>query len=172
MDVLFALLVALTLAVGLLIVRGARTDRRCGWWSSIMLVIVVGFLTWAASGAVHPRAGAPGRRARAQRCRSSTAPSAGVIGERAGVVNIAIEGQLLAGAFCAAVVGTITGQPICSASLAAAIAGVLVAAILAFFAIRYLVDQVIVGVVLNVLVARADELPVLDQVLPRRHRRR
>jgi simple sugar transport system permease protein len=75
----------------------------------------------------------------------------GVIGERAGVVNIAIEGQLLAGAFTAAVISSITKQPFLGL-LAAMVAGVLVAAVLAAFAIRYLVDQVIVGVVLNVLV--------------------
>jgi simple sugar transport system permease protein len=76
---------------------------------------------------------------------------AGVVGERAGVVNVAIEGQLLLGAFAAAVVGTVAGSM--WAGLAAGIAaGVLVAAILAVLAIRYLVDQVIIGVVLNVLV--------------------
>jgi len=76
---------------------------------------------------------------------------AGVIGERAGVVNIAIEGQLLAGAFTAAVIGSVTGQPFLGMA-GAMIAGALVAFVLAAFAIKYLVEQVIVGVVLNVLV--------------------
>lgn len=76
---------------------------------------------------------------------------AGVIGERAGVVNIAIDGQLLAGAFAAALVGSITGNTF-AGLLAAALAGTLVALVLGLFAITYLVDQVIVGVVLNVLV--------------------
>ncbi|PZQ89933.1 MAG: ABC transporter permease [Leifsonia xyli] len=75
----------------------------------------------------------------------------GVISERAGVVNIAIEGQLLFGAFSAAIVGSITKQPVI-ALLAAMIGAVLVSFVLAAFAIKYLVDQVIVGVVLNVLV--------------------
>ncbi len=75
----------------------------------------------------------------------------GVISERVGVVNVAIEGQLLAGAFVSAVVATVTHQAIVG-FLAAMLAGVLVAAILAVFSITYLVDQVIVGVVLNVLV--------------------
>ncbi len=74
-----------------------------------------------------------------------------MIGERAGVVNIAIEGQLLAGAFTAAVVASATRQPLLGL-LAAMVAGMLVAFILAAFAIKYLVEQVIVGVVLNVLV--------------------
>ncbi len=75
----------------------------------------------------------------------------GVIGERAGVVNVAIEGQLLAGAFCSALVASSTGS-MTLGLVAAAIAGVLVSFILAAFAIKYLVYQVIVGVVINVLV--------------------
>jgi simple sugar transport system permease protein len=75
----------------------------------------------------------------------------GVIGERAGVVNVAIEGQLLFGAFSAAIVGSATHSAIVGL-LAAIVAGVLVAWVLAVFALRYWVDQVIVGVVLNVLV--------------------
>ena len=75
----------------------------------------------------------------------------GVIGERAGVVNIAIESQLLAGAFSAAVVGSITKNPY-AGLFAAILAGVLVALVLGLFAITYRVEQVIVGVVLNVLV--------------------
>ncbi|CAN5256951.1 MAG: ABC transporter permease [Nocardioides sp.] len=74
----------------------------------------------------------------------------GVIGERAGVVNIAIDGQLLFGAFAAALTSSLTGSP-WAGLIAAAAAGALVALILAVFAISYYVDQVIVGVVLNVL---------------------
>jgi len=75
----------------------------------------------------------------------------GVLGERAGVVNVAIDGQLLFGAFSAALVGSATHSAI-AGLLAAIVAGVLVAWVLAVFALRYWVDQVIVGVVLNVLV--------------------
>ena len=75
----------------------------------------------------------------------------GVLGERAGVVNIAIEGQLLLGAFAAAVTASLTGSP-WAGLVAAMAAGALVAVILGLFAITYFVDQVIVGVVLNVLV--------------------
>ncbi|MDN4614380.1 ABC transporter permease [Leifsonia sp. F6_8S_P_1B] len=75
----------------------------------------------------------------------------GVISERGGVVNVAIEGQLLAGAFVSAMTATLTGSWVVGL-LAALIAGVLVSFVLAAFSIKYLVDQVIVGVVLNVLV--------------------
>jgi simple sugar transport system permease protein len=76
---------------------------------------------------------------------------AGVMSERVGVVNIAIEGQLLTGAFVSAVVATLSGN-LYLGLLAAMIAAALVSTVLAVFAVRYLVDQIIVGVVLNVLV--------------------
>jgi len=75
----------------------------------------------------------------------------GVIGERVGVVNVAIEGQFLFGAFSAALVASLTRNPFLGL-VAAMVGGVLVAFVLAAFSIKYLVDQVIVGVVLNVLV--------------------
>lgn len=76
----------------------------------------------------------------------------GVIGERVGVVNIAIEAQFLLGAFFAAVFATLAGSAWIGVA-AAAVGGMLVALLLGVFAITYFVDQVIVGVVLNVLVA-------------------
>lgn len=76
---------------------------------------------------------------------------AGLLCERSGIINIAIEGQLLAGAFLAVVVGTATGSPYLGL-IAAPIAGALVGLLLALFSIKYRVDQIIVGVVLNVLV--------------------
>jgi len=76
---------------------------------------------------------------------------AGVIGERVGIVNIAIEGQLLAGAFVSAVVASVTNS-LTLGLIAALIGGALVSMVLAVFSIKYLVDQIIVGVVLNALV--------------------
>jgi ABC-type uncharacterized transport system permease subunit len=76
----------------------------------------------------------------------------GVLCERVGVVNIAIEGQLLGGAFTAALVATMTGSPYIGL-IAAAAAGAAVSMVLAVFSIKYLVNQIIVGVVLNVLVS-------------------
>jgi simple sugar transport system permease protein len=76
---------------------------------------------------------------------------AGIMSERVGVVNIAIEGQLLTGAFVSAVVGTMTGN-LYVGMVAAMIAAGLVSTVLASLAIKYLVDQIIIGVLLNVLV--------------------
>lgn len=74
----------------------------------------------------------------------------GVMSERAGVVNIAIEGQFLTAAFTAAVVGAVT-KSLTAALLGAVLAGVMMAAVLSVFALKYLVDHVILGVVINLL---------------------
>jgi simple sugar transport system permease protein len=77
---------------------------------------------------------------------------AGVIGERVGIVNIAIEGQLLGGAFISAVVASITDSFILGI-LAAMILGALLSMIIAAFSIKYLVDQIVVGIVLVALMS-------------------
>jgi ABC-type uncharacterized transport system permease subunit len=73
---------------------------------------------------------------------------AGVLGERSGVVNVAIEGQFLMGAFGAALVGTMATS-VWAGLFSAAVGGAIIAAMLAVLAIRFLVDQVVVGIVLN-----------------------
>jgi simple sugar transport system permease protein len=76
---------------------------------------------------------------------------AGVICSTSGVINIAIEGQLLFGAFCAAIATSVTGS-LWLGIICGAAAGSLVAVLLGVFAIRYLVNQIVLGVVLNTLV--------------------
>jgi len=75
----------------------------------------------------------------------------GVVCSRSGVINIAIEGQLLLGAFAAAIVASGTGS-LWLGLLSGTLAGPLVGALLAVFAISYLVDQVVLGVVINLLI--------------------
>jgi simple sugar transport system permease protein len=74
---------------------------------------------------------------------------AGVLCERSGVINVAIEGQMLAGAWAAALVGSLTTSYL--GLVGAVAAGALMGVLLAIFAIKYLVNQVVLGVVLNVL---------------------
>jgi general nucleoside transport system permease protein len=147
--IVFALLVVLTLGS----VAFVRQFRSTPLWliAAFIVFAIFGFLAWAGAGETIPVAGLLAG-AVGLAIPLIYGALGGVIGERAGVVNIAIEGQLLAGAFTAAVVASITRQPVLGL-LAAAVAGMLVAFILAAFAIKYVVDQVIVGVVLNVLVA-------------------
>lgn len=79
---------------------------------------------------------------------------AGVVCERSGIINIAIEGQLLFGAFFAAVAASAAGS-VYVGLVAAPIAGVAVASLLALFTIKYRADHIVVGVVLNMLVLGA-----------------
>jgi len=73
---------------------------------------------------------------------------AGVVCERAGILNIALEGQLAAGAFTAVAVAFLTGSALLG--LAAGIAaGALVGAILGVAATRFAVDQIVAGMGLN-----------------------
>lgn len=73
----------------------------------------------------------------------------GVLSERSGVVNIGLEGILIAGAFTSVVVSGSTGSPILGA-LAGILAGALVSAILAYVATRLAVDQIVAGTGLNI----------------------
>ncbi len=72
---------------------------------------------------------------------------AGILCEKSGVVNIAIEGMLLNGAFTSALVGSVTTFWVGVG--AAMLTGAMFAWLLAWLAIRYKVDQVIVGFFLN-----------------------
>ena len=148
--VCLAILVVLTIVSWLLYLA----QRPTPWYAGIVfaLAFLAGFLAWGGAGSVSDFP--------VVRLVSASVLLAvpivfgalgGAIGEKAGVVNIAIEGQLLASAFVAAVVGSITKNPWVGL-FAAVLAGALVALVLGLFAITYRVNQVIVGVVLNVLV--------------------
>lgn len=75
---------------------------------------------------------------------------AGVLSERVAVVNIAIEGMLLAGAFTGALIGSLLGG--LGGLFAAVAVGGLFGFILAALVVTYRVDQIIAGVVINLFV--------------------
>src|SRR5688572_12762701 len=74
----------------------------------------------------------------------------GMFSERSGVINIALEGMMLAGAFTAAATTYATGNPwvglVCAVG-----AGLLIALIHAVACIRYAADQVVVGTAINIM---------------------
>jgi simple sugar transport system permease protein len=74
----------------------------------------------------------------------------GMFSERAGVINIALEGLMLAGAFTAASVTWWAGSP-WAGLLAAILAGAGIAGIHAVACIRYRADQVVSGTAINIL---------------------
>ncbi|WP_299922300.1 ABC transporter permease [uncultured Nocardioides sp.] len=151
MPTAWALTIVCALLTGESVRRYLAKKRTPMWLVAIYAIAwMTGFLVWAAVGETLPVVGLlAGSLALAVPLVFGAL--GGVLGERAGVVNIAIDGQLLFGAFAAAVVSSMTGSP-WPGLLAASIAGALVALILGLFAISYFVDQIIVGVVLNVLV--------------------
>ena len=74
----------------------------------------------------------------------------GLYSERSGVINIALEGLLLAGAFTAAAVTYYAQSPWVGLG-AAIVAGAAVAALLAVACIRFKADQVVTGTGINIL---------------------
>ncbi|PTU57146.1 nucleoside ABC transporter membrane protein [Cellulosimicrobium cellulans] len=131
----------------------ARDRRKVGVWLPIVygVAIVFAFLSWAGAGkSAIPLTGL------LQGSLFLAVPLvfgalSGVLCERVGIINIAIEGQLLAGAFLAAVVASLTSSAY-AGLIAAPVAGALVGVLLVIFSVKYWVNQIIVGVVLNVLV--------------------
>ncbi len=74
----------------------------------------------------------------------------GTLSERVAVVNIGIEGMLLAGAFTGAVAGSLLGGPL--GLVAAIIVGGMFGFLLAALVVTYRVDQIIAGVAINLFV--------------------
>lgn len=149
----FSLVMAvICLAVAAFAWLRARDRRRMPSWALALfgVAFILSFLSWVASGKTMPLTGL------LQGTILLSVPLifgalSGILCERAGVVNIAIEGQLLAGAFLSAVVGSLTSNLLLGL-IAAVVAGLLVGWVLAVFTVTYFVDQVIVGVVINTLV--------------------
>jgi simple sugar transport system permease protein len=76
----------------------------------------------------------------------------GLLSERAGVINIALEGMMLAGAFAAAV-GTLWGHSPWIGAIAAMAAGLAFAAAYGAMVIRFRADQIVAGAAINMLAA-------------------
>jgi ABC-type uncharacterized transport system permease subunit len=128
--------------------RGFPRRRMTLVTSAAIAAFVVAFLCWAASGSTLPLLGL------LQNSIFLAVPLilgslGGILCERSGVINVAIEGQMLFGAFAASLFASIAHN-LGVGVVAAVLAGGLMGALLAVFAIRYLVNQVILGVVLNV----------------------
>lgn len=140
---------------GLLAFLGGRQFVRGGVkWASLSLglglaLAVAAFLVWATAGKSFSLTGM----LQATMVRAipiALGGLAGVLCERVAVVNIAIEGMLLAGAFVGALMGSLFGGVV---GLVAAIAiGGLFGFILAALVVTYRMDQIIAGVVINLFV--------------------
>ena len=122
-------------------------------YTNLVLAVVVGlfilaFLTWAAAGKSLNLAGLLNTTL-LKAVPLTLGAMSGVLCERAGVVNIAIEGMMLMGAMVAALVGTIAGN-----LWVGLLGGVLSAAMLGLvhgvLSIKYKTDQIISGTAINI----------------------
>ncbi|MGA9275415.1 ABC transporter permease [Ilumatobacter sp.] len=141
-------------AVSLACLGGVQISRGTSNWQNALLgvaavLFVFTMMAWAAAGGGFSLTGTLH-----DALKASTPLVFGALGgilcERSGIINIAIEGFLLAGAFTSAVVGSVTNLWI--GMIAAMIVSALLALLLAWLAIRFLVDQVIVGFAINFFV--------------------
>lgn len=145
---LFSTIAAIGSVAGIALVRAKKSPGIGTAIASIALL--TSFLCWAAAGKFLPLTGM------LQGTLLLAVPlvfgsMSGLICERSGVINIAIEGQLLAGAFASGVIASLTHKTTWGL-IVAPLAGALISLLLATFAIKFSVDQVILGFVLNVLV--------------------
>jgi simple sugar transport system permease protein len=145
---------AVIVALGLWQLARGFSRRALRWVVlATILLFALAFLCWAATG----QAGTPVDLLGALQLSIFAATPlilgalAGIVCERSGVINVAIEGQLLAGAFAGALAASVT-HSLGLGVVVAALAGALIGALLAVFAIRYAVNQVVLGVVINLLV--------------------
>lgn len=74
----------------------------------------------------------------------------GLVGERSGVMNIGIEGQMLFSAFIGFLVNAWTGNLFLSVCLGV-LAGAMMGLLLAFMSVTLKIDQIIGGIVINIL---------------------
>ncbi len=162
--------VSFAVAAVLATTGGIQLARGFGKWTNIVLAIalvlvVFAFLSWAAAQSSLGSFSLVGmlRETIVRSIPIALGALSGVLCERVAVINIAIEGMLLGGAFVAVVVASalsspedtlILGAPIGGwiGVIAAMLSGALLSWFLAVLAIRYRVDQIIVGVVINLLV--------------------
>jgi general nucleoside transport system permease protein len=139
--------------VGLGVARATLPFNRLGKRLAIiavMLFFVLALLCWADAGAIPLNVVVIAQGTFVTSIPLILGALSGCLCERSGVINIAIEGQLLFGAFTAAIVASAFGG-LWAGLVAGSLAGGLVGLLLAVFAITFLMDQIILGVVLNVL---------------------
>lgn len=142
-----------TVSIGLGVLRATtELSQRAKRLSiaAVLLCLVVSLLCWADAGAIPLNVINIMQGTLIASIPLVLGALAGCLCERSGVINIAIEGQFLFGAFAAAIVASAFGG-LWAGLVAGSLAGGLVGVLLAVFAITFLVNQVILGVVLNVL---------------------
>jgi simple sugar transport system permease protein len=142
------LLGAVIVALGVAVIAGRLRRRTYLLFGIALALFVVALLAWAArDDSINVVGLLDGALRRS--IPLALGALAGVLCERAGVVNIAIEGMLLTAAFVGALTASAAGTP--WVGLAGGVAaGALLGLALATLSIRYQVDQIIGGTVINI----------------------
>ena len=141
-----------TLAGVCLAIGAYQLARGFGKLTNIFLALVVSififcFLSWAASGGSMNLAGLL-RITIIRAIPLTLGALSGILCERAGIVNIAIEGMMLTAAFVSTVAASLTNLWI--GMLAGMLSGAFLAWILGVLSIKYKINQVIAGTVINI----------------------
>jgi general nucleoside transport system permease protein len=123
-------------------------SKTYGVLSAVVALFVFALLTWAARGSSVNLVGIM-QSSLLRAVPLTLGALCGVLCERSGVIDVAIEGQFLMAAFAGALVGSAAGSTTLGI-VAGMLTGGLVGALLAVLAVRYRVDQIIAGVVLDV----------------------
>jgi simple sugar transport system permease protein len=113
----------------------------------VAVIFIFSFLSWAASGGSMNLAGLL-RITIIRAVPLTLGGLSGILCERAGIINIAIEGMMLTAAFVSTVVASLTNLWV--GMLSGILAGALMAWILGVLSIKYKVNQVIAGTVINI----------------------
>jgi simple sugar transport system permease protein len=137
---------------GLRLFRAASSIRSAMYWGLAFLAAFA-FLVWITSGTSMNLPGMIQSTLMAATPLTLGAIS-GIFCERSGIINIAIEGMMLSGAFAAVAFASIFDS-LWMGMLAASLVGGLMAALHAVLSIKYKVDQIISGTVINILAAGA-----------------
>lgn len=114
----------------------------------VMLMLAFGFITYAAAGRSLNLGGMLSN-AVLLAVPITLGAFSGILCERSGIVNIAIEGMMLTGALVGAIVGSVT-QSLWLGLAAAVVSGLLLALVLAVLSIKYKINQIISGTVINI----------------------
>lgn len=135
------------------VVGGYQLARGFRKWTNTALAIVVGlfvfgFLVWATSGKSLNLASLIATTL-TKSVPLTLGAMAGILCERSGIVNIAIEGMMLSGAMVSALIGSLT-QNLWIGLLAGVAMGALLALVLAVLSIKYKINQIIAGTVINI----------------------
>ena len=140
------------LAIISAVLGGLQLVRGFGSWTNRVLALVTamfvfGFLTWATAGQSLNLAGLLSATL-VKSVPLTLGAMSGVLCERSGVVNIAIEGMMITGALVGTLIGSLTNLWI--GLLMAIIAGGLLGLVHAWLSIKYRTDQIISGTVINI----------------------